>query len=59
MKTWVRVELSTVVEVEIEVEHEEGDEPTDLTAEEKELAKSLADNEYTQNWDILSVSELK
>jgi len=41
MKTKVRVEVTSISEVDIVVEHEEGDDPTDLSEQEKNEAIGL------------------
>lgn len=42
MKTRVRVRLTAEIQVDIEVEHDEFDDPTDLNTKERNEAKALA-----------------
>lgn len=55
MKTKVRVTLAAEEQVVIEVEHEEGDDPTDLTKEDQQRAVRAA---YVfANWAVDDVEE--
>jgi hypothetical protein len=56
MKHKVRVTLAAECEVEIEVECEEGSDPTDLTKEERRRAKDAADP--LPRWTVESVEEV-
>lgn len=47
----ITASLFTEVEVQIEVEREEGQDPTDLTQEEEDLLIEAAEDECL-NWDI-------
>lgn len=56
MKTKVRVELTAIKEVEIVVEHEPDEDPTDLTKEDERLAKEVA--RFFPDWVINRVDEI-
>ena len=58
MKTRVLVELTARKEVEIVVEHEPDEDPTDLTKEDEQLAKEKAEHDYSDGWVVNSVDEL-
>lgn len=53
MKTRVMVLMRAEREVEIEVEHGEDEDPTDLTREDQQNAKSLADSVIPE-WEVVS-----
>lgn len=55
MKTEVKVTLSAECEVTITVEHEEGDDPTDLTKEDRQRA--IAEAEGLVDCTISEVEE--
>lgn len=57
MKTRVLVELVATKEVEIVIEHEAGDDPTDLNWEEENAARDKAAY-FQDDWTINSVVEL-
>lgn len=54
MKTKVQVTLRGEEMVEIEVEHKEGDDPTDLTREDMRRARNAAG--VDSSWDIADVT---
>lgn len=55
MKTMVNVTLTAETQVEIEVEHEEGDDPTDLTPADVQRAIRQADTSPV--WEVDCVDE--
>lgn len=56
MKTKVIVTLVASTEVEIEVEHEADESPTDLTKADIQKARSSADVDW--RWDVTDVVEV-
>lgn len=56
-KARVRVTLVAETEVEMEVEYEEGYDPTDLSAREEEKAIALADRDFP-DWMVDDVEEM-
>lgn len=57
MKTRVRVTLVASTEVEIDVEHQKDESPTDLTKADIQKARSLADVDW--RWDVQDVEVIK
>lgn len=59
MKTWVDVEFQRRVMARIEVEHDEGDDPCDLTADELSRAEAKAANDPSgdDGWMLVGVHE--
>jgi len=53
MKTVVRVSMTGTMTVNIEVEHEDGDDPTDITPEDAKRARRIAG--VDGSWDITGV----
>jgi hypothetical protein len=58
MKTVVEVFLVARTSVRIEVEHEPEESCTDLTDDEADRARSIAD-QHSVDWDIERVSKVK
>lgn len=51
MKTKVRVKLVAETKVEIDVEHQEDEDPTDITREDKQRAIRLTQGVWA-HWDV-------